>query len=128
MYVVGCLFRIYTDLRTEIITLNNLAMGNRKIGYYWVKYPVMNWQTAMWNGKEWFITGHNKPLKKIDNVGDFIGVGGRNAPASDSNCNIHIVSHQRELLVNFMLHLADKRPLEDTFTPAEIDEFLKINQ
>jgi len=32
------------------------------------------------------------------------------------------------LLVNFMLHLADKRSLEDTFTPTEIDEFLKINQ
>ena len=42
--------------------------------------------------------------------------------------NISDISHRRNLLVNFMLYLADKRPLEDTFTPAEIDEFLKINQ
>lgn len=42
--------------------------------------------------------------------------------------NIADVSHRRELLINFMLYLAGKRPLEDTFTPAEIDEFLKINQ
>lgn len=42
--------------------------------------------------------------------------------------NIADVSHRRKLLVNFMLHLSDKRPLEDTFTSAEIDEFLKINQ
>lgn len=42
--------------------------------------------------------------------------------------NIADVSNRRELLVNFMLYLADKRPLEDTFTPSEIDDFLKINQ
>ena len=42
--------------------------------------------------------------------------------------NIADVSHRRKLLVNFMLHLLDKRPLEDTFTSAEIDELLKINQ
>ena len=42
--------------------------------------------------------------------------------------NIADVSNRRELLVNFMLYLVEKRPLEDTFTPSEIDDFLKINQ
>lgn len=70
--------------------------NNRKPGFYWVRYK--EWIVAEWDGTNWTVT-HNC-ANYDDNDWVEINECALAEPLNEqSNCNIHSVSNQRELLV-----------------------------
>lgn len=51
----------------------------RVLGYYWIKYPVNQWQIAYWNGFTWLILGtdYSPEESRIKEVGKLIKPHGK---------------------------------------------------
>jgi hypothetical protein len=52
-------------------------MGKRKTGFYWVRYPEVQWQIAHWNGEFWHTCGSMVNIQKVKEIGEYVGKADR---------------------------------------------------
>ncbi len=55
-------------------------MAKRKIGFYWVNYPEVQWQIAHWNGEFWHTCGSMVNIPNVKEIGEYLGKAGRVKP------------------------------------------------